>query len=91
MGPKLANQLIDHYLQVLRLHPILQQNDGYREQLKTAHNLVEKLNAWSPEERGQKWDTAQRWIGFIQGVLYSSGVFTSEQIDGHSQGKFELL
>lgn len=34
-----------------------------------------------------KWEKAQRWIGFVQGVFWSAGVYTITDIEEHNRGQ----
>jgi hypothetical protein len=46
--------------------------------------------AWMLEEmRGflaqDRWDKANRWLGFVQGLLWSTGIYTIPQMANHNR------
>ena len=38
-------------------------------------------------EKGRNWDKANRWLGFVQGVLFCKGIFTIDQMREHNRPK----
>ena len=40
---------------------------------------------WSDADRVKQWDKFNRWLGFMQGVFWSQGVFTLNEMRGHNR------
>lgn len=49
---------------------------------------IEIRNSFAPVEDKQKlWDKMNRWIGFIQGVLWVEGIYLIDEMGGHNRSK----
>lgn len=53
-----------------------------REALAHCHAMLDEMEEFVRQKR---LDKAFRWLGFIQGVLWSQGVFTLEQFKSHNR------
>lgn len=53
-----------------------------RVQFNHVKEMIGKIRAFLTEGRREK---AFRWLGFIQGVFYSSGVYTIEEMANHNR------
>jgi len=49
--------------------------------LEHCHAMVRKIEFFLHQERKDK---AFRWLGFLQGVLWSQGIYTLEELKNHS-------
>lgn len=60
-----------------------------RVQFSHVKEMIGKIRVFLTESRREK---AFRWLGFIQGVFYSSGVYTIEEMANHNKStKKDLL
>ncbi len=50
--------------------------------LAHCHGMLEKMEGFLDQNRIEK---AFRWLGFIQGCLWSCGVYTLEELRNHSR------
>ena len=57
------------------------------------HNMLDHLEKmvqdFIKDGNTAKWEKALRWLGFIQGVLWSAGVYTITELRSHNCGQNE--
>jgi len=53
------------------------------DQIEEMLEKVEKLPCISAESEAA-WEKANRWLGFMQGVLWAQGSFTLNELKGHN-------
>ena len=47
--------------------------------------LVNMLTELEEMDLKERWEKANRWIGFIQGVLWAHGIFSIDQMKDHNR------
>lgn len=49
--------------------------------LRHTHEMIVKIREFLHDQRKEK---VMRWLGFVQGVLWSEGIYTIEQLAKHN-------
>lgn len=47
--------------------------------------MLEKVEAFINEGTPEAWDKANRWLGFLQGVFWTQGTYTLDQMRDHNR------
>jgi len=63
-------------------HEELLSSSTHHQSLSHCCGMLEKMEAFIEEGR---MDKAFRWLGFIQGVLWTTGLYTLEELKNHSR------
>lgn len=97
LGPEDLSRMLDLYCKTLRelsYDPVAYADTGTRlgKNLMRGTGKTDALchAAWMCQETGKfirqgRLDKAARWIGWIQGVLWTSGVFSLDELRGHNR------
>lgn len=87
MSDRKIKSVLDRYQ--TRLEELMSANDDARsatgirdDQIQHAQGMIPKMHAFLKEGRREK---AFRWLGFLQGVLYSNGIYTIDEMANHSR------
>jgi hypothetical protein len=57
-------------------------NEYYDPQLQHLKGMIKEMRGFIAEGRREK---VMRWLGFLQGVLWTHRVYTIDQLRGHNQ------
>jgi hypothetical protein len=49
--------------------------------------FAEKSLYLAEPEKSKYWQKVNRWLGFVQGVLWTNGIFTIEEMCDHNRSK----
>ena len=88
--------LVDLYIKELEGREIFPHSSGTGPHPKSTplehacwmlHQLDESLrvygNLWADKNSEIKWDKYNRWLGFVQGVMWDKGIYTIDQMREH--------
>lgn len=76
---KLSNVIVKYkkFIEVIR-------KDGIQSNvLDHVYDMIPKIQGFIEEGRIEK---AYRWLGFMQGVMWTEGLFTIEELKKHNKG-----
>ena len=89
-------ELVDFYIKELESQSFFSRSSGTGPEPKSTplehacwmlHRMDESCqgygNLWADENSKIKWDKYNRWLGFVQGVLWVSGIYTIDQMREH--------
>ena len=94
MTPNKMREVIEHYRSLLSLIPEGEgpyaSNPSPREALAHVHGMLGRVerqldSCQSEAGYSEDWEKANRWLGFIQGVLWLHGDYTLDQLRGHNR------
>ncbi len=69
-------------------HSMLDRMDGFLNKIEKINNEFDHLSdsAWQDLKKVEKiWGKFNRWLGFMQGIFWSQGVFTLDEMKGHNR------
>lgn len=92
MSPEKITQLMHLYTRTIGLDPLRDTRDGHG---KDRHAALQHV-VWMCGEviefaKTQRMAKASRWLGFIQGVLWTHGVMTIDQMRRHNMPEGEVF
>ena len=78
--------IIDNYQKTLKLlkpqrAPYDLRNPSHAEALGHAVHMCDQIKGLVAEK---KLDKAHRWLGFLQGILWTQGIFTIDEMRAHN-------
>lgn len=74
-------EVLENYIRRLNIIvPISESTGGTR--LQHIRWMCERTKEFIKQD---KLDKANRWLGFIQGVLWTRGIFSIDEIQGHNK------
>lgn len=89
MTPEKMLEVVQIY-RALLLH--IPPADGPYDQVPTprgalahVHGMLNKIEDFIAEADPKAWDKANRWLGFLQGVLWMQGLYTLNQMRDHNR------
>lgn len=74
-------QVIEQYGGELRSRNVIAERDGTTP-MQHAAWMLDEMGEWDIEE---KWEKVNRWLGFVQGILWMTGVYTIPQMADHNR------
>lgn len=54
--------------------------------LAHVRSMLPKMRAFLDSDTPKHWDKVMRWLGFLQGVLWTFGWYTLEELKSHNRG-----
>jgi len=79
MSKRKINEVLSRYEQTLKT---IENVKGLDEQYTHLREMIPKMRSFLEEGRTEK---TFRWLGFMQGVFYSKGYYTIDQMANHSR------
>lgn len=81
---EIADKYIEHSEKWLDMHgDSVTHYFSVIKRIKKVHEMSKQISVFIEEGRIQK---AMRWLGFIQGTLWCSGIFSIDELRNHSRG-----
>jgi hypothetical protein len=85
MSPEKIKQLMHYYTRIIGLEPRRDESGfGWRDANISMGHVVWMCGQVLEFVDTQRMAKANRWIGFIQGVLWSKGIMTIDQMRKHN-------
>lgn len=73
-----------HDVYVRGLSLVDSDNLGFSPTLMHVHQMLDKINSFVVEG---KMDKAFRWLGFVQGVLWTNGLYNLNELKDHNRSE----
>lgn len=54
--------------------------------LTHVQSMIPKMREFLQSPEPKHWDKVMRWLGFLQGVLWTFGWYTLEELKSHNRG-----
>jgi hypothetical protein len=99
MNLEQAKSVVERYHEVLKETEAavanMGQNPSQAEAMKHARFMLERLESFLEvveeaeleEPCGKQWDKFNRWLGFMQAILWVNHIYTLDELRGHNRGE----